>query len=271
MFLVMESEANWQKYRPCNEPYTGARLLEGLPYIYGKKGDFVVGLYVYLRWVDDFVDERKDLSKEQKLTFLKRQSVVVDNFTPEDILPMEAMLNKLPWDHVPERKIRQKVQIILGSIVDDVEHQGFKVRSDREVRHYNWRTIQPVMDGLFLVLNGKPMHEDISIMKLLDAYMRIGGLDGFGDDLSQGVVKLPLKNNTEGTTSLERILEEYDEERYNSEKVKNLIKIYSNVGGFMKLDIPFWQKVACILYAGEVLVKKGLTVNRTSSLKRLGV
>lgn len=265
--MTAEGESNWQKYRPANEPYMGAKLLEGLPYLFGKRGDFLVRLFAYLRWVDDLVDERKDLTKQRKLGFLEKQMGIVAGFVPEEILPMERMFSELPWKSVPEKGVRHRINIILGSIADDVEHQGFRARTDREVRHYNWRTIQPAVDGLFLVLNGKPMREDISMMQLLDAYIRIGSLEGLADDLIQEVVKLPVSGDEKNETSLAKVLREYDKQRFDKVKSEALRTIAANITAFMRLDVPIWQKLACVVYFGEVLLKKSFMVDRKRSLR----
>ena len=244
-------------------------MLEGLPYLCGKRGKFVVGLFAYLRWVDDVVDENNYLTRRQKLVFLERQMGIVGGFAPEKVLSMEETFSELPWECVPEKEVRHRVNIILGSVADDADHQGFKVRTDREVRHYNWRTIWPVVDCLFLVLNGKPMREDASMMRLLDAYMKIGSLEGLADDLQQGVVKLPMGSDCGGNTSVDEVLERYDERMFYREKVKNLREIESNLGAFMRLDIPSWQKFACIVYLGRTLLKKTLFMNRGRAVRGL--
>lgn len=267
--MTVESGSNWQKYRPANEPYMGAKLLEGLPYLFGERGEFLVRLFAYLRWVDDLVDEGKELTKQQKLGFLEKQMGIVAGFLPEKILPMERMFSELPWKSVPEKGVRHRINIILGSIVDDVEHQGFRARTDREVRHYNWRIIQPVVDGLFLVLNGKPMREDMSMMRLLDAYIRIGSLEGLADDLMQEVIKLPVSGEEKNITSLAGVLREYDKKKFDKVKSEALRTIAANIAAFMRLDVPIWQKLSCMVYSGEVLLKKSFLVDRKRSLRGL--
>jgi len=43
-----------------------------------------------------------------------------------------------------------------------------------------------------------------------------------------------------------------------------------NIHSFTQLDIPIWQKAACMTYiVGDVLIKKSLTVRWEKALKKL--
>ena len=258
----------WNQYRPGNEPYSSARLFEILPRFFGDKGQFIVGLYAYLRWVDDYVDEGENLSKKQKLTFLERQMGLVAGFVPENSMPMESVLNDLPWTKVPEKLVRHRINIILGSIMDDVEHQGLVPRTEREIRHYNLRTMWPVVDGLFLVLNGKSMKPNRSTMDFLDSYMKIGSLEGLGDDLKQGVLKLSVPDlPIKSISTAKEVEEKFDEKWFDRQKWTNLRNMARNIGTFVGLDIPACQKLAAIAYTGEMLVRKSIKVNRKKSFE----
>ncbi|OGD09427.1 hypothetical protein A2397_01930 [Candidatus Amesbacteria bacterium RIFOXYB1_FULL_44_23] len=256
------------KYGPKNEPYLGARVLALLPRLIGKRGEFVVGLFSYLRWVDDLMDEGKQPTKS-KLEFMERQMVLatgIDEIKPANPEPEEEFFSNLPWNVVP-RETRHRVQMILGSVIDDVNNQGFKVRTDREIRHYNWRTMWPIMDGLFLVLNGKPAKPGVQVMRFLDACVRIGSLEGLGDDLSQEVIKLPVEFERETAVTKQSVLEKLDEKWFSAEKKRNLNEIAVNALGFLKLDIPAWQKLLCLGYAAEILVTKSLGVSLKKAIQ----
>jgi len=266
--MRVENQPVWDTYRPGKEPYVGARLLESLPYVFGEKGKFVVGLFAYLRWVDDTVDEGEKLTRVQKLEFLDQQMRLTTGFTPDDVLPMEGVFCELPWKCVPEKEVRHRINIILGSVVDDVNHQGFMPRTDREIRHYNWRTVWPVFDGLFLIINGKPMRENSSFMRLLDAYMRMGSLEGLGDDLQQRVLKLPVAKTTDYKAA-EDVLDLWNKKWFDDQKWDSLKTMASNIGAILDLDIPTWQKLVFVAYVGEVLLKKSVMVNRNRAVRNL--
>ena len=231
----------------------------------------MVGLYAYLRWVDDYVDENENLTKKQKTNFLEREMGLVAGFTPESLTPMESVLNDLPWAKVPEKLVRHRINIILGSMMDDVEHQGLIPRTEREIRHYNWRTMWPAADGMSLALNGKPMKLNKGTMNFLDSYMRIGSLEGLGDDLNQGVLKLSVPDlPAEFVSTAKEIEEKLDEKEFDRQKWTNLGIIARNIGAFVRLDVPAWQKLAATAYVGEMLVRKSIKVNRKKSFETKG-
>lgn len=259
---------SWQKYRPGNDPYCGANLLEGLPYLLGDRGKFVVKLFAYLRYVDDMVDEKngEGWGKEQKLRWLERQMGVITGFPPDAPNEMENLCLNLSWQNVPQKEVRHRIQVLLGSIVDDVEHQGLRTRSERELRHYNWRTMWPIVDSLFLVLNGKPIDESREFMEFLNSYMNIGHLEGLGDDLKQGVIKLSMEDGGSKITDWAEILQYYNKHKFENEKGKALSSVCKHAYAFGQLDIPWWQKIICWIYCGEVIVKKTITVSRTRAI-----
>ncbi|MCL4375118.1 hypothetical protein M1523_04645 [Patescibacteria group bacterium] len=267
---MIEFRGVWNRYRPSKDPYVAARVLETLPHLVGDRGQFVVGMFSYFRWVDDEADERIDLTKTQKLAFLNRQMRLADGFSPKDPLPMEQFFQNLPWYAVPQQEIREQVKVLLSSIVDDVNCQGYVVRSDREITDYNLRTVVPVVTGLFLALNGRSPEPNSSLFELLDAYIRLGSLEGLGDDLKLGVVKLPLTSKKTGVSNIDEVLTEYNKNRFNHDKWLNLLKILRAVGAFRSLNIPAWQKIACMSYiCADVLVKKPLCIRRAKAIKPL--
>ncbi len=267
---MVEGRNALNHYRPGKDPYVAAHILERLPLVVGDRGIFIVGMFSYFRWVDDEADERVDLTKSQKLEFIDREMKLADGQPPQNPLRMEIVFENLPWHAVPQQEARGQVKILLSSIADDVSHQGYLVRSEQEITDYNRRTILPVVTGLFLSLNGKSPELSDPLLELLDAYIRIGSLEGLGDDLRQGVLKLPLKSKETGVTSVEEVLAEYDRQKFNETKWSNLFKILRNIGSFAYLNIPAWQKAACIIYmCADVLVKKPLFVQREKAVKGL--
>ncbi len=248
-------EAHWKNYSPGMERYFGAKLLSLIPYFYGEKGNFIVGLYAYLRWIDDEVDEGR-LYKPQKLEFLDREMGIVAKFVPEVLLNMEKHFLNLPWNVVPENEIRHRTQLILGGIRDDVSHQGFEVRTKRQIRHYNLLTILPVLDGVFLSLNGKAMREKVGMARLLNAYMTLGNLEGINDDLDQKTLKLPLEGAICSQTTSAEILATYTPQKIRQEELRCLIIITENLNQVYFLDIPAWQKLASLLYLSQSVMKR---------------
>jgi len=214
---MKEGYQPWTEYRPRKDPYIAARALESLPYLTGQRGEFIIRLFSYFRWVDDRIDERDDLTKEQKLNFIKRQMDLIQGDPPINLLPMEKVFDQLSWNSVPAKEIRYNSQILLASISQDAFYQGFKSRTDKEINEYNLQTAVPVINILFLALNGKLPGINHALMQLLDAYITIGSLEGLGDDLSHGIVKLPIQTKNHEETTIEEVMTEYGQ--------KNLIKL----------------------------------------------
>lgn len=267
---MKEGYQPWTEYRPRKDPYIAARALESLPRLTGQRGEFIIRLFSYFRWVDDQVDERDDLTKEQKLDFIERQMSVVQGNLPINPLPMEKVFDQLPWDSVPAKEIRHNSQILLASISQDAFYQGFKARTDKEITEYNLQTVVPVINMLFLALNGKTPGVNHTLMQLLSAYITIGSLEGLGDDLSHSIVKLPIQTENNRNTTIGEVLTKYDQKKFNKIKWRQLVTIVRNIHSFAQLDIPIWQKAACMSYiAGDVLIKKSLFVRWEKALKKL--
>lgn len=270
--MSIENNKAWIRYRPGKDPYVAARVLETLPYIAGDRGRFIVGMFAYFRWVDDEVDERTDLTQQQKLKFIEREMILADGYLPPDSLPMEEIFDQLPWHIVPEGETRAIVKTLLGSIADDAVHQNWLVRSDEEISQYSLQMAGSVVNGLFLVLNGKTPEINPSLETLLDAYIRVGSLEGLGEDLRQGVIKVPLESKRAGKSTIEEVLTEYDEKKFNKMKRDNLYQILRNVGSFIHLNIPVWQKAVCMSYIfTDVLAKKPFLVKRKRALKNINL
>lgn len=259
-------DETWKQYRPLKDHYVAAKLLELLPLFYRERGKFIIGLYAYIRWVDNKVDEVNGLSSDQKSGFLHRQNEIVADRYPDNLEPMEELFKGLSWQSVPESGVKHHVRIILSAIGDDLDHHKLAPRSDREIRHYNWRTIWPVVDGLFLVLNKRPIREGKRFMDLLDGYMSLGNLEELGEDLKHGLIKLPIKEPGRRRISISRVLSEYDHANFFRKKEQNLAKITRNFGAVTNLDIPVWQKITCLLYLTEATIKKKIGLSRNKAL-----
>lgn len=248
--MIPTEQAPWQQYRPI-------------------RGHFIVGLYAYVRWVDNTVDEGNGLSLNQRKDFLQRQMKLVQGNPLKETDAMELMFSGLPWKSVPEKEIQKRVSIIFGAISDDLEHRNLTLRSNREIRHYNWRTIWPVVDGLFLLLNGRLMREDKRFMELLDGYMLLGNLEEIGDDLNQELIKIPLATQSGERMTKPQVLEEIDQKEYNRLKSNAIAKISDNLETVRRLNIPLWQKFALTIYLFEALVKKQILLSRNRAFKGL--
>ena len=267
---MVESES---AFRPKEAKYLSAKALELLPTFYGERGTFVVGFYTYARWVDNLVDE-SDLSKEQKLTFLKRQIDLLDGVSPEEPEPLEQKLLSLPWNAVPQEEIRRQAKIMMHALIDDVNHQGFIPRTEREVRHNNWRAILPCFEGISLAINGRPLRVSSDFAFLVDNFNQVAALQDLEENLDIGLINLPLPgdfvDHIGNLTEEERkvvVRGLFHRRRFQNEKADVFRKLGKYSPSVLTLDMPLWQKLIFFAYIWEVIVKRSITASYPSSLR----
>lgn len=267
---MIESE---NVFRPGQDRYLGAKALELLPAFYGERGKFVVGFYTYARCVDNLVDE-SSLPREQKLIFLKRQIDLLGGVLPEEPKPLEQRLLGLPWNAVPQEEIKKQAKIMMHALIDDVNHQGFIPRTEREIRHNNWRVILPCFEGISLAINGKPLRVNSNFAVLLDNFNRAAALRDLEEDLDIGLINLPLPRDFADCIS--KLTEEerkivvrdlFHKRRFQNEKADVFRKLGNYSPSIFSLDMPLWQRLIFFTYVWESLVKRSITTSYPSSLR----
>lgn len=228
------------------EKYLSARLMRYLPIIFGERGEMAIGVYQYFRKVDDLVDEG-DISREEKLGYLDREIGQIKNWQ-ENEWEETSVWKRLRCSGLPKKKeIYFQAFLELNAIRDDVVGGG-RAKSDREARHYNWRTLLPCLEGLALILNGRGIRPTAKFMKLLDSWNSIGSLIDLEEDAGRGMYQLPLQR-----TEIEEFNRLNDEERDKfyrgvigrrfGDIVKGVFEgLVLNQGSFLKLDLPLWQR-----------------------------
>lgn len=267
---MVESEST---FRPREDKYLSSKALELLPAFYGERGRFVVGFYGYARWVDNLVDE-SDLSRQQKLTFLKRQIGLLDGVLPEEPEPLEQRLLSLPWNAVPQGEIKKQAKIMMHALIDDVNHQGFIPRTEREVRHNNWRAILPCFEGISLAINGRSLRVKSDFAFLVDNFNRVGALQDLEEDLTFGLINLSLPRDF--VDRISKLTEEerkvvvkglFHQKRFQIEKADAFRKLGKYSPSVFSLDMPFWQRLIFFAYVWEVIVKRSITASYPSSFR----
>jgi hypothetical protein len=68
---------------------------------------------------------------------------------------------------------------------------------------------------------------------------------------------------------VQELVRECDEAWFGRLKQDSLKNFVTHAGAFLDLKIPAWQKMVCMVYVAEVLVKKSLTINRERALGNL--
>lgn len=258
------------------ERYITIKALDKLSVLYGDRGKLFVGMYAYLRWIDDIIDKAPGY-KEEKLSFLDRELQIVAGDIPDDLVGNEKAYLNLPWGvvKVNVEQVKLETKIVLHSIIDDVEHQDLKPRNSTEQRHYNWRTLHPCINIANLIINGKTLKATREMMDLLEAWNGTGGLIDLVDDINNGMALAhfsedELRNiNDQPDSSLRKsmILEIYDQDRYKKEMNKLIQVMVKNGTSFFKADMPFWQRCAIVFYMfGRAPIKATVKGAKTMGL-----
>lgn len=241
-----------------SEKYLTARIVAKCLERYGDRGKLLLGAYAYLRWVDDYADESTD-GKEDKLKFLDRQMVIVSgNEKSLELDPVELMFQNLPWSSInkAEGLARNQIQIVLGSIEDDVCHQGLEPRNVRELRHYNIRSLYPCINLTNIVLNGRELRPTKKFMDLMSVWNGIGGIIDLNEDLTSGIIQLPLNfdevSQIRSFKGLENrkgaFLEIYDKRRLANQISHSIGEVFKSGTGFLDVDMPAWQRYLVTTY-----------------------
>ncbi|OGM04688.1 hypothetical protein A2129_02225 [Candidatus Woesebacteria bacterium GWC1_42_13] len=261
-------------YTPGRDKYLSARVLEVLPSLFGERGKFVVGLYQYLRWVDDVIDEGQ-IPYLEKSHFLQRQMSLIKGGQSRDATEMERHLTQLPWRVVPQDQVRTQINILLHAIEEDMERANHLTpKKTREARHSNWRTIHPCLTGINLILNGRDIKATTDFMSFIDTFNDIASLSDLEEDAQLGLFNLPL--SFDEVRSIQELPEQerrqaysrlISEDRFYKEKSRVWGKFLKHIPSVNKVNMPAWQKFLVICYAYEVYAKWHLRVKYPNSFR----
>lgn len=267
-----------------NEKYLAARLFRVLPALYGDRGEVAIGAYQYFRWIDDVIDEDMSLSQEEKIAFLEKQISLNEDPSSQDLQPIETYFFKeLPWNSLSPEILDQlapKIKMILSAIKDDLLHQNFVPRNEREMRHYNYRAVVAAIDALGVILNGTSVQPTKKLMDLIHHWNLIGALKDLEEDVANGLAMVPLgpeESKLLTESQFQEILEDVFKKlltraRFEAEKKRNLKGILLNSSAFLELQMPLWQKVLATLYIlGRVLPRSVFTAQYPQSFSSVTI
>lgn len=233
------------------EKYLSARLLERFCKHNGERGSLLVATYNYLRLVDDVVDGA-NVSGFDSNSYISRQINILDGNVKPDLGQKEdAIVHNLRWEVLGGMANDAKFQVknILSSIQDDALHSNFEPRNNREIRHYNWRTLYSAINLTSIVLNGEPLKPTKEFMSLLDSWNRLGSLIDIQEDLENGQIKLPVAYEYgENENSEESTVRKLKASVFDKQLVDSLVNIMTNSGSFFHLNIPLWQQIVSFFY-----------------------
>ena len=249
--------------RPGKDPHLGAKLLELLPIIYGKRGKVVVGYFSYFRWVDDVVDE-SSLTSQEKLGFLERQFNIVRGTYPNKRYPMEDVLINISNQQFPYASdLQTKTNEVLASFIDDVQHSTYLPRRKQELRLYNSRSLLMCLEAVGILINEKPIKTTKQFAELSNSWNNVGTLLHLKEDLSQGLIRVFLSD--EECEVIEAFPDPQDrkgkfisivnKDRFIKDRNRCASTITENIPSIFNLDIPVWQKIIGAAYMCKVAFK----------------
>lgn len=285
--MVKAEATRYGDFSPDNDKYLTSKIIAKFALFFGEKGELAVGIYTYLRWVDNSVDLSPAVLNQERGLFLQRQINLLTGDTPENPHPIELMFVDLPWKSVGKDNtglLKKKVSTVLQTIQDDNNHKGCLPRTYSELRQYNIDTFLTCIQILNIILNGKDLIASGNFMELVNTGMNIISLRDFLEDLEYEMLQVGFSEDEAEIinglpTSAERRMEAlhvYDKYRFQKEKGRNLRSSSEKKYEFLELDIPWWQKALSIIYMLRAQVKAYLTVNypeqnQIGDIKRQGL
>ncbi len=199
--------------------------------------------------VDDTIDTNSIVTMPEKVRWMDEEMAAVQEGKrvqiPECLSGVASEINTA-------------IRVEMGSIRDDAEHSGLRSRTEREIRHYNWRTLAPCMSGVLLVINGKYPRETKRYMEWIQGAMLLGGLIDLHEDLDAGFQKVPVKGELPEYLSKDDVLKHYDRAQVKRIKRECVEKMVKNVGCFWEMGLPVWQSLVCTIYTFEAAIKRGI-------------
>lgn len=248
-----------------DEKYLSVKVLAECSSVLGDKGQIMTGVYSYLRWIDDQVDE-SDIRKQDKLSFLNRQKKIVSGQDLKKLLPEENNFRCLPWaslDTENKGTINQCIQNIIRTMKDDVMHQESFARNDVSMSHYRVGAMNSCLTIVGTLFNGREIGTSRNFDELLDAWSNLGYLLDFQEDIGRNMLQVNFSNfevaeiNSKNTSDerLALALRIFDKNRFDNEKKKSVATSEKLKWEFLDRDMPTWQKFACIAYSFRVLLQ----------------
>lgn len=127
--MIPTEQAPWQQYRPIRD-------------------HFIVGLYAYVRWVDNTVDEGNGLSLNQRKDFLQRQMKLVQGNPLKETDAMELMFSGLPWKSVNLNQELIKIPLATQSGERMTKPQVLEKIDQKEYNRLKSNAIAKISDNL---------------------------------------------------------------------------------------------------------------------------
>lgn len=257
---------------PLQEKYLTARIMARSASLFGPRGERAVRWYSYFRWLDDQIDE-SPITTQEKLDLLSRQHQVIENQLNESLHPCEEFVAHHGTNGMtPENAqlLRAQGHIMVASIEDDCRHLGLVPRTEREMRHYNWRTLLTPIRALSLILNNQDFVPTRQTMELINAWNSLGGLIDLEEDIHNGALQLTLTQEQQQEISTLPSLPERQAyakqtitpEVFQEKKLHAVSTLWTHAISFMDTNLPWWQRSAATVYLMTRCSIKGLTQAR---------
>lgn len=249
-----------ENHRPGRDVYLSAKSFESLPYIYGPKGEFLVGFYTYFRWLDDLIDTPSVPIDQRKVLIDRQKKLLIGEQIEGALLPIEEYFTQLPFDRAAPKTtsdIAEQFRILLGTMEEDLDHVGLWPRTVDEARSYGTRVLMPYAQVISLVLNGHPIASTPEFDQFLTDWCYLGALLHFRQDLEkEKIIKVgfseeeaqSIRQQPDEDGRYKRILEIFHRMRFREEWKRTLSSFRRGVHAFGELNIPRYQKLISFSY-----------------------
>ena len=86
--MIKAEAPGFGDFTPDNDKYLTSRVLAKFARFFGDKGKLAVGIYTYLRWVDNLIDLSPVAYKQERGLFLQRQINLLNDEVPDTLHPI---------------------------------------------------------------------------------------------------------------------------------------------------------------------------------------
>jgi hypothetical protein len=254
------------------DKYHSAKALGVITEFLGERGGMFRGLYGYLKWVDNFIDENPKTPIETKRVFLLRQKSLF-NFdgqeSDSELTPEERGLLQLPWKYYSQENqtlIKQMALNILETNSIDLDHMNLTAKEEEEIYEYGDVLLTSCIRLASVIVNQKDLNlSDDNFRSLMQSWFVLASLRDLVEDVDTGLIHIPMTKDEVGNINyvtvesrrakIESIL---NKDRLTHIKRENLFKLLKHSLAFMETDMPWWQKASCTLYNFQGAVDHGL-------------
>lgn len=259
---ALEMVSNFEK----NERVLVGRLMIKLLKIVSKEKYLVArNLYAYIRYLDDLVDEGKDVTSvmeilKKEIEFLKSLKAVENENIKSKNSPREWVLQALRENINKDAIVEQLINGIKAFYLDSISIKYKRPLSEKIQSQRDLYTLLSYLEVLSIILfntqfSGRVSPEDFS--EIISAWAKYDALRDFEEDFMAGLIifsRRELKEFDLNLKSGEKVPNEFNK-LHEKLKPRVITKILKNLHLIYKADIPIAAKLAFQSYFFITIIK----------------